>query len=109
MMLQKKHGLAATCAVAAFVIVRANVVAANCPDGWEILRDRLVAGLPPILADHQSSGDRFWFRPKQQLLDPADRLGNNPNATADQCMGMAWALAGGMGSTPNPAIVGRLT
>ena len=92
------------------VVVRAFVVAAKYPGGWDILRDRLVAGLPPVLADKQSSENRVWYQAKQRLLDEADRVEKNSSSTADDCMGIAWALAGAMGArtSPNPAVVGRL-
>ena len=103
-------GFALVAAVAATVVVRACVVAAKYPGGWEILRERLVAGLPPVLADKESAENRVWYQVKQRLLDEADRIEKNSNSTADECMGIAWALAGAMGArtSPNPAIVGRL-
>ena len=85
-------GVAVAALACAAVLLRAAWVASHAERGWEIFCDRLVAGLPPIFADHQSSDDRVWFRPKQHLLDLADRLGTDPNATANQCMGMAWRL-----------------
>jgi hypothetical protein len=92
------------------IVIRAAFVASRVPDGWEILRERLVAGLPPVFADKQSSENRVWFHAKERLLDEADRVEKNSNATADECMGIAWALSGAMGAraSPNPAIVGRL-
>ncbi len=57
-------------------IVRAFVVAAKYPGGWDILRDRLVAGLPPILANKESAENRVWYQAKQRLLDEAVRVEN---------------------------------
>jgi hypothetical protein len=95
---------------AVVIVIRATLVASHTPGGWEILRDRLVAGLPPVLADKESAESRVWYQAKQRLLDEADRVEKNSSSTADECMGIAWALAGAMGarSSPNPAIVGRL-
>ena len=103
-------GVTITGIVAAVVVVRACVVAAKYPGGWDILRDRLVAGLPPILANKESAENRVWYQAKQRLLDEAVRVETSSDSTADECMGIAWALAGAMGarSSPNPAVVGRL-
>jgi hypothetical protein len=103
-------GWAAFGILAAGIVLRAGWVAAHVDGGWDILRDRLVAGLPPVFANKESSENRVWYQAKQRLLDEADRVEKNSSSTADECMGIAWALAGAMGarSSPDPAIVGRL-
>ena len=102
-------GWMAIAAGALAVVFWAARVASRTPGGLGILRDNLVAGLPPILVNKQNPETRVWFKAKQRLLDEADRIEAASNSTADNCMGLAWLLWGvGVRISPDPAIVGRL-
>ncbi|HZZ30237.1 MAG TPA: hypothetical protein VFE46_19720 [Pirellulales bacterium] len=102
-------GSIALVVLAGTVLYRGAITAARTEGGWNILGEQLVAGLPHLFAGQQSS-DQIWYRAKQRLMDAATQMAAEPQATAADCMGMAWLLAGATSArtSPDPAIVGRI-
>jgi hypothetical protein len=97
--------------LAAAVLFRAIRVCSQTEGGWKILRDHVFAGLPPIFSRAESSDQTILINRWQRLLNVADRLAVDSNATASDCMGIAWLLAGYSAfknESPDPAVVGRM-
>jgi hypothetical protein len=93
--------------IAAIVFVRAYQVCSRTPDGWQLMREGMFAGLPPWFSkapDWQS-----WDRARLELIERARAIESDPNATAEDCMGMAWLLLGNeFRFQPSPTMAGRM-
>src|SRR3954469_12806163 len=82
--------LIAFIAIAAIVLVRAYQVCSSTPEGWQLMRASLQADLPPWFS--KPLDPDTWNGARLELMKRAEAVVSDPNATAEDCMGMALLL-----------------
>jgi hypothetical protein len=82
-------GLTMICVVVG-IGVRTWWVCSHTEGGWEILRDHLAAGLPPIVPVHPDGDEHPIEHAAHWMLAQCDRIASDPNSTAADCMGAAF-------------------
>ena len=95
--------------VAAAIIVRAVWIAGRIHGGWQIIGNHFVAGLPLLVRNSNPDGENPGVLNSSWLLEQADRMQADPNASAVECMGAALSFAQFFDrSLPEPQTIGRI-
>src|SRR5262249_52449553 len=76
--------------------------------GWVILREHLVAGVPPVLHFGDYRDDEPTLRESKWVFEQAERVANDPKSTSADLMGAALVAGAAYDrlEMPNPLSIG---